>query len=612
VLNGFAPVVHMPSLGLPFCPMPEFSVVELSAASPLRRSLVQALVRALRDAGAEVAVHLDRLPERFGTGLVLDPQDGLEAIASTGEISRFLQRSVVVSTATDPDSKVGDRPFLEVAAGAALTSPLLASRLAFGTARVARVGIGFDPSFLGEAVGDRPNDVAILLPDVGGRSRLVAGLAGVLADRPHEIRMDYARSLIGRSSTDLEVGARRDLLARTRVVVYLPDNPDCPCLEWLHLHDVFANACAVVTSRTMDIEPLVAGEHTVAAGPLSLRLLVESLLDDPAWERRVGLGGREVVERELPLSGCAATLIGLANGLPAPRGRRLAPVAHLAHRQSSDAQVAAVVTWLALEHAALRRARMDGASAAVLREAETALLGDPEVSVVIPVRNYGEFVEDAIASACDSSATQVEVVVVDDASTDDSADRVEALIERGEAPLRLLRLAVQGGLGAARNHGFRLARAPLVFPLDADDLLYPSGLARLRDALGADPGAAFAYGVVERFDESGPIDFVSTQGFERELFAFGNYITAMALIRRSAWERVGGYEEEGILQLGWEDYDFWLKLVDAGERGTWVPSLIARYRRHGASMVRLTDIVAPELELHIRREHPSVFEAAST
>ena len=591
--------------------MPPVSVVVPSSASPLRQSIADLLVEHLRRQGAEIEVLRDQLPAPGATGLVLDPHDGLERIASAAEIGRFLRRSVVLSTAAGPDGRPRDRPFLEVAAAAAVTSPLLAGRMASEGSIVERVGIAFDPAYLGAPAAERTIDVAVLLPDTEGRSRLVASLAESLAPRAHEIRLDYARELLGRSATELAVQARRELLARTRIVLFAPDDRDRACLDWLHVHDVLANGCCLVAVRTMDLDPLTPGDHLVAAGPSSVRLVIDEILSDPAWERTVGDAGRALVEDELSLTDCAATLLELAMDLPSPTGRRFVPSTRTTPPDDGRREVAEVVARVALENAAFRRGRGDAGRAPELIESPGCTGADPLVTIVMPVHDGEAFIEAAIESALASSLGDVEVVVIDDASSDGSAARVRALMERWpERAIRLLTLASQSGIGAARNHGFRLARAPLVVPLDADDLLFPLGLARLRAALEREPAAAFSYGIIERFNADGPIDVMSTQGFDGRLFAFGNYISVMALVRRSAWERVDGYCEGGTLQIGWEDYDFWLRLVDAGQHGIWTPELIARYRRPVSAAPALYDIVSPVLAAHIRREHPHVFEGA--
>ena len=305
--------------------MPFVSVVVPSGASPLRQSLTGVLVDRLLERGCEVEVFRDRLPRAGATGIVLDPHDGLERIASAGEIARFLQRAIVISTAAGPDGRPRDRPFLEVAGAIAVTSPLLAGRLAAEGSKVELVGIGYDEAFLGEPSSARTNDVAVLLPSALGRDRAIAQIAPVLAARSHEVRLDYTRDLIGRSATELDVVERRSLLARTRVVVFAPDELNRPCIDWLQLHDVFANGCCVLTSRTMDLGPLVPSRHLVTAGPTSIAWVLERLLADSAWQREIADAGLSLVKQELSVEDTVEVLLELLASQPAATPRRFIP-----------------------------------------------------------------------------------------------------------------------------------------------------------------------------------------------------------------------------------------------------------------------------------------------
>ena len=157
-----------------------------------------------------------------------------------------------------------------------------------------------------------------------------------------------------------------------------------------------------------------------------------------------------------------------------------------------------------------------------------------------------------------------------------------------ERALKLVERADNAGLSEARNQGFREARAPLVLLLDADDALLPHGPAALCAALSADPDAAFAYGVLARVGLDCE-DLLGTSPWDPALFRHGNYVpVTCSLVRRSAWELVGGYSAEGLLELGWEDFDFWLRLTAAGRHAAHVRRIVGTYRVHGVSMSTVT------------------------
>ncbi len=111
---------------------------------------------------------------------------------------------------------------------------------------------------------------------------------------------------------------------------------------------------------------------------------------------------------------------------------------------------------------------------------------NPVLSVVIPTRNRAYLVSEAIESALNQRPGQVEVIVVDDASTDDTAD---VLTENFGSGIRLLRTPERRGAGAARNAGLRVARGELVAFLDDDDLWLPGKLDAELNALDRFPDA---------------------------------------------------------------------------------------------------------------------------
>ena len=80
-------------------------------------------------------------------------------------------------------------------------------------------------------------------------------------------------------------------------------------------------------------------------------------------------------------------------------------------------------------------------------------------------------------------------------------------------------------------------------------------------------------------------------------------------MRRSAWELVCGYSAEGLLELGWEDFDFWLRLADAGQRAVHVRRIVGTYRVHGTSMSTLTNSHADALMAFLRERHPVLMGA---
>ncbi|MDM7936977.1 MAG: glycosyltransferase [Cyanobium sp. CZS 48M] len=217
--------------------------------------------------------------------------------------------------------------------------------------------------------------------------------------------------------------------------------------------------------------------------------------------------------------------------------------------------------------------------------------GDPAaVAVCVSLFNYAAWILIALESAHRQSAPQLELIVVDDGSSDDGVELVRTWMEaHGERFSRcsLLAHATNGGLAAARNTAFAATEAPWCFVLDADNALHPQAVAScLAVAEASPPDTAVVHPLVMVHGEGAagsapPPTLLSRESWQRGLLEGGNQIDAMALVRRSAWDAVSGYSH---IEGGWEDYDFWCKLIEAGFHGVLCPQPLATYRAHGQSM----------------------------
>ena len=212
------------------------------------------------------------------------------------------------------------------------------------------------------------------------------------------------------------------------------------------------------------------------------------------------------------------------------------------------------------------------------------------VTVAVSLFNYERFLGKCLDTVSLQLHEPIDLIVVDDASDkDDSREAAEEWLEASHqrfARALLVRHQRNQGLAQARNTAVSLSRSDAVFVLDADNLLYPRALGRLLGLMRAGFGAA--YPQLEFFGEErrlGHADFWSQQKFKN-----GNYVDAMAMISKACWKQVGGYTHMD----GWEDYDFWCKLIDEGLEAVFVPEILCRYRVHSTSMLRTDTARADE------------------
>lgn len=227
------------------------------------------------------------------------------------------------------------------------------------------------------------------------------------------------------------------------------------------------------------------------------------------------------------------------------------------------------------------------------------------VSVIVTLYNYAHTIEETLDTLINQTLKGNELIVIDDCSKDNGLAVVEDWMKKNAEyfySVKLIQHVENGGLSIARNSAILATTGDFVFTLDADNHLYPRCLEVLHQALIENTEYAFSYPILERFEaDTGLMDTLRWDG---TLLAKGNYIDAMVLFRKSAWEDVGGYTV--MKGIGWEDYEIWLKLYERDMKGLWVPQILARYRVHPGSMLNSqtnTDIEQVKLKKQLRELH---------
>jgi GT2 family glycosyltransferase len=206
----------------------------------------------------------------------------------------------------------------------------------------------------------------------------------------------------------------------------------------------------------------------------------------------------------------------------------------------------------------------------------------PRVSVaLVAIRDREQDTVEALSSVAASLYDALEVLILDEAPSDDHASAVSRFLdEHPSLPAQRLRLGrrVDRGVAHSRNTLARRARGEYLFILDPTGGIYPSTLQRLVTALDADPGAIFAYSMVAVFESDRPVELLSSLPWEPERLASGNWIDGMVLIRRTRLLELGGYSTDPRL-AGWEDFDLWCRCAQAGGHGVHVAQVLAWHRR---------------------------------
>jgi glycosyltransferase involved in cell wall biosynthesis len=230
----------------------------------------------------------------------------------------------------------------------------------------------------------------------------------------------------------------------------------------------------------------------------------------------------------------------------------------------------------------------------------------PLVSVVMPVHNPGRFLDAAILSIRTQSLADLELILVDDGSTDGSG---QVLRRHAAADPRLSVLSIpHGGVATALNRGLAAARADLVARMDADDEAKPERLERQAAVLRARPEVAVLGSGMEAIDGEGRVTGRSVPTADpaeiREGLLRANYMAhPTVMMRRHVVLAAGGYRPAFTAS---EDYDLWLRLSEHHDLSN-LPDLLLRYRGHDGQIsgrrwaLRLLEVLAAQHAARLRR-----------
>lgn len=207
------------------------------------------------------------------------------------------------------------------------------------------------------------------------------------------------------------------------------------------------------------------------------------------------------------------------------------------------------------------------------------------VSVILPAHNVEAFVGEAVGSVIAQGMPDLEVIAVDDGSTDATAAVLDHCAKRADAAgMRMIVIrGTWGGAGAARNAALDRARGRYIVFVDADDRLHPGALRRLTGLLDEEPGVDLAFPLCRYVDHRGdPLDVVSTAAVARfrpvDLLVDNPIHTGTGVtVRRDRVEAVGRFDTQLPAYI---DIDFWLRLTAGrGDNIAAVPEVLVDYRK---------------------------------
>jgi glycosyltransferase involved in cell wall biosynthesis len=525
------------------------------------------------------------------------------------------------------------------------------------------------------AKSKRDLDICVLAAMTDRRAEFIAANADFFAARNCHIRfvpISFAKTEETRSY--LPIPQRNALLQRAKILLNVHYS-QLQYFEWHRALIALANRCCLITESCQGFEPLVPGKHFVMAKADDLTTCSEYYLNHDEEREAIAEAAYNFVHDNFTQEenccvflqqitkgfqrGNAGTeltlnLAGNEAGLPVePLPESLAkdlsrkPVTlffsalredlsnlfHPAHtepagngRTSTDptetARRIAIVSDIRRGYINRFEAqkRSQEQEKAIFQSIDNLRFNSstPAVSVIVTLYNYGSYIGQCLKSLEDSHTATIpggiEVVIVNDASTDDSLKQAMVAQTNSRHPVRLIDKQLNTGLADARNIGLQLARAPYAFILDADNIVFPRALEQLHATIVRDNSAA-AYSMLCRFQtrQSDREGLLSYFDWDPRMLVEFPYIDAMAMFDREQLIKIGGYDNElyKLGWFGWEDYDLWLRIAEAGLCVSFLPNVLCLYRHHDRAMSNTTNLFERELVAHLFEKHHALIEKYS-
>lgn len=206
----------------------------------------------------------------------------------------------------------------------------------------------------------------------------------------------------------------------------------------------------------------------------------------------------------------------------------------------------------------------------------------PKVSIVIPAYNHARYIRSAVESAINQNYENLEVFVIDDGSTDGTAE----ILKSYQSKINYIYKA-NGGTPSALNHGLAKATGKYVCWLSADDVFIEGKVSKQVGLMDSDPSLGFSYTSFVVIDANGVKQYDVNSAFypnKQEMVTHlmeGCFINGSSvMMRRSALEEIG-YFDEGLPQA--HDYDLWLRFLRQYNCG-FLGEMLLAYRWHGDNM----------------------------
>lgn len=607
-----------------------------------------------RELGCDARLLLDQLPtknlSRDSVQIVVTPHEYYNLFLSdkvSAEEATELTKQVVLYCTEQPDTGwfYNNLPWAKKAKAVADINPLGVAAYKDRGIESYYFPLGYHDNLAAPDLtpyGDRPVDIAFLGSLTPRRDQFFAQHAPFFAEHRCHLRfvpLGFAKTKVTRSY--LSPARRNELLSQSRLLLNVHYS-ERRYFEWHRALVGLANGCCVISESSEGYGNLIPGKHFVMADRDDLIACCDYYLAHPKEAEAIAQAGLSFIKTDSRQSqSCQCFLQMLTQdkqGTPSTVDVRHEPLPHALRRFLRKRRLLQLRTAITrdLRDLTSRSSKLTivpNQSASFSRdlliqkrEAYSKRLAEqetdrnqgkqpwayhdnepyrsstePTLAVVVTLFNYAHFIRECLESVTKAAAflsAPVEFVIVNDASTDSSLAEVLAYQQASKLAIRIVDKRYNTGLADARNVGVDIARAPYIFMMDADNLVFPDALSQLLAVISAG-GHAAAYSMLCRFQGTvaNRVGLLSYYDWDPQILVQQPYIDAMAMFRRDALLGTGSYDKtlNQIGWFGWEDYDMWLRFAQQNLKVAFVPNILCLYRYHETSMINVTNVFEPEL-----------------
>ena len=198
----------------------------------------------------------------------------------------------------------------------------------------------------------------------------------------------------------------------------------------------------------------------------------------------------------------------------------------------------------------------------------------PKVSIIIPVYNVEKYLKQCLDSAVNQTYENIEIIIIDDASTDNSIDIINFYVNKYNN-IKFIKNNINKGVVYSRNLAIKHSNSKYILPLDADDYIDKTYVTKAVNIMENNNNIGIVYSRAKKIYGNKDFEWILPK-YDKNII-FGNCIFSCALFKKSDFDSVNGYKE--YMNLGCEDFDLWLSFIEKGLDVYKIDEILFFYRK---------------------------------